>query len=222
MQRGDLGLDGSGYFNSQESIDKYATYGIGVPKPGDFVYEDLNGDGVIDTKDQAPIGKSTAFPGITYGFNLTANWKGIDLSVLFSGVADYSINRNGWGIWEEHGQGGGIYAQQLGRWSEERYAAGEEITWPRLVGTTQASTSHTNNDFFIMDGSFLRLKNLEIGYTFPAAVTRPLHAQSIRIYANGNNLLTWDKQRITVYDVEQAAMRYPTMRVYNFGINVTF
>ena len=217
----ELGLDGSGFFNSQDVIDNYPTYEIGVPRPGDFVYQDLNDDGVIDTKDLAPVGKSTAFPGITYGFNFSANWKGFDLSCLFSGVADYSVNRQGWGIFEEHGQGGGVYSQQLGRWSQERYEAGEKITWPRL-SSAGGSTSHVTNDFYVMDGSFLRLKNLEIGYSFPASITRPLHAESIRIYANGNNLITWDKQRTSVYDIEQAAMQYPTMRVYNFGINVTF
>ena len=217
----ELGLDGSGFFNSQESIDNYASYGIGVPRPGDFVYQDLNDDGVIDTKDLAPVGKSTAFPGITYGFNLSANWKGFDLSCLFSGVTDYSVNRQGWGIFEEHGQGGGVYSQQLGRWSQERFEAGEKITWPRL-SSAGGSTSHVTNDFYVMDGSFLRLKNLEIGYSFPSSITRPLHAQAIRVYVNGNNLLTWDKQRTSVYDIEQAVMAYPTMRVYNFGINVTF
>ena len=217
----ELGLDGSGFFNSQEAIDGYATYNIGVPRPGDFVYQDLNGDGVIDTKDLAPVGKSSAFPGITYGVNFSVNWKGFDLSGLVSGVADYSVNRQGWGIFEEQGQGGGVYSQQLGRWSQERYEAGEKITWPRLT-SAGGSTSHTSNDFYIMDGSFVRLKNLEIGWSFPQTITRPLHAESIRIYANGNNLLTWDKQRISVYDIEQAAQQYPTMRVYNFGINVTF
>lgn len=220
-----IGLDGSGYFNSQESIDLYSQYNIGVPKPGDFVYEDLNGDGVIDTKDMAPIGKSTAFPGITYGFSASAKWNGFDFSVLFSGVADYSIARTGWGIWEEQGQGGGLYSQQLGRWTEERYLAGEEITWPRLT-TTGGSTSHTLNDFYLMDGSFLRLKNLEIGYSLPESILRPLHAEGIRIYVNGSNLLTWDKQKVSIFDPEHGCIggvpQYPTMRIYNFGVNVTF
>ena len=96
----DWNSPGKGYFTSQEEIDNYCDYGFGVPRVGDFVYKDVNGDGVIDDKDLSPIGYSTSIPGINYGVTLGFNFKGIDFNVLFSGLGRYSKYYSGQGVVE--------------------------------------------------------------------------------------------------------------------------
>lgn len=220
------GRDGSGFFNSKEGILKSGlTYEIGTPKPGDFIYKDLNGDDVINDKDMKPIGYSNAAPRIVYGASLSLKVKNFDISCLFQGVGQYSRFYQGWGIYEHYGTNG-YFKEHLERWSEERYQAkmnGEDVTisHPRLAEV--ASTSHTTNDYYIMDASFLRLKNAEIGYTLPAGVSKLIKAQSLRFYANGSNLITWHHLKTDSYDPEQGNLgTYPTLRTFNFGVNVVF
>lgn len=216
------GRDGSGYFTSAESIEKSGLkYNIGTPLPGDFIYQDLNQDGVIDDKDQAPIGYSDLLPRITYGFNFGASWKGIDVSVMFQGTGQYSRYYSGWGI--DEGAGSHSFTDMhLGRWSEERYAAGEKITYPRLANSPN-SISHEANDYFIMDASYLRLKNIEIGYTFPENLTKKFGASNLRVYVTGDNVYTWDHLKTKSLDPEQTdVLTYPLLRSFNFGVSANF
>lgn len=217
----DKGRDGTGYFYSDESIAKSGlTYKIGIPKPGDFIYQDLNNDGIIDEKDKAPIGYSSMLPKITYGFNLGGTLYGFDFSVFFQGVGKFTKFYDGWGINEAAGPKA-YTDMHLKRWSAARYAAGEEIDYPRLA--YNQSTSHLANDFFIMDASYLRVKNAEIGYNVPTRVCKKIGSSSIRIYISGDNLYTWQHLKTKSFDPEQAnAMQYPTMRTYNFGLNLKF
>ena len=162
------GRDGTGFFYSDESIAKSGlTYeGVGTPEPGDFIYKDLNGDGVINDRDKAPIGYSSLLPRINYGFSLSANWKGFDVSIMLQGVGQYSKTYSGAGIYESSGN---FYKMHMGRWSEERYNNHEKITYPRL--SSSGGPSLQPNDFFIMDASYIRLKNAEVGYTLPESIS---------------------------------------------------
>ena len=215
------GRDGSGFFYSDESIAKSGlTYNIGIPKPGDFIYQDLSGDGVIDERDLAPIGYSSMLPKITYGINLGVNFKGFDFSMMLQGVGKYSKLYAGWGIDESAGPKS-YSDMHFGRWSAERYAAGEKISYPRL--SYNASTSHVANDFFTMDASYMRLKNMELGYTLPNAVSRKIGARNVRFYVSGENIYTWQHLRTKAFDPEQSGpTTYPTMRTFNFGVNLNF
>lgn len=222
----DKGRDGSGFFFSKESIASSGlTYGIGTPLPGDFIYVDQNNDGVINDRDKVPIGYSSTVPGVTYGGTLSFQVKNFDFSALIQGVGKFSKYYSGAGIFETYGAHN-FYSSHLNRWSEERYAAqqaGEDVTisYPRLANSE--STSLTANDYFIMDASYLRLKNLEVGYTLPERASKLAGANSIRIYVNGNNLLTKSHLKTKNYDPEQTnAITYPTMRTYNMGVNVVF
>lgn len=217
----DKGRDGTGYFYSAESIKKSGlNYKIGIPKAGDFIYQDLNGDGNIDDKDLAPIGYSSMVPKITYGFNVGANFMGFDFSVLFQGVGKYTKYYDGWGINEAAGPKA-YTDMHLNRWSEERYAAGEEISYPRLA--YNQSTSHVANDFFTMDASYIRLKNAELGYTLPNDLAHKIGASNVRFYVSGENLITWQNLRTKSFDPEQSSpSSYPTMRTFNFGLNFRF
>lgn len=212
---------GNGYFTSQDEIDSYYPYGFGgKPRVGDFVYKDVNGDGVIDQKDLSPIGYSTTVPGLNYGISLGLNFKGIDFNVLFSGLGRYSKYYSGQGVVEWTKQGTYFDWTRNG-WTEERYKNGEKITYPAI--STSQTVSHTENDFFIQNRSFLRLKNIELGYTLPERFLSKVGVKALRVYVSGQNLFVWDNLRITHIDPEQNnSYGYPITKNVTLGLNINF
>lgn len=211
--------NGNGYINSQDELDKLPVYQIGTPRIGDFKYVDLNGDGYINEKDMAPIGYSD-IPRITYGFSGSVSYKGFDFSVLFSGIGQASRLYQGGGVWE-YSLAGFYSGYHLKAWTPERYENGEDILYPAL-GTSRG-TSQVANSFFIMDRSFLRMKNIELGYTFPKDLLKRVSINNLRLFISGNNLLTWSKLPVNTIDPEQsAALSYPITKMVNFGLNVSF
>lgn len=214
--------NGNGMFNSQEELDAFKVhtrYGFGDPRVGDFKYLDLNGDGIVNDKDQAPIGYSS-IPKVTYGLALNLRYKGLDLAIFFQGVSKYSSNYSQQGVYEYIIQGT-YFDYHKTAWTPERYAAGEEITYPAL--STHSTTNHAANEFFIMDRSFLRLKNLEIGYNLPSNLLSKVKLNAMRIYVGSQNLLTWDKLRMGHLDPEQNdPIGYPITKMINFGFNASF
>ncbi len=109
----------------------------------------------------------------------------------------------------------------LHAWTPERAAAGEEILYPAL--STGLSASNLVNTFYLENTSFVRLKNVEIGYTLPENISGKIGAQLVRIYVNGVNLFTWYKMKTKDYDPEISnSYTYPVYRVFNSGINITF
>ncbi|WP_170845778.1 SusC/RagA family TonB-linked outer membrane protein [Parapedobacter composti] len=218
------GRDGSGFFNSYEDIaNSGLNYQIGTPRPGDFIYVDQNGDGLINDADMVPIGASN-LPNTTYGIQLDFRYKNFDVSFLGQGVASASKYYEGPGIFEEMGSAS-FYPWQLNRWSEERYQRrlhGEDIaiTHPRLATTT--SSSHIANDYYIMSIAYFRLRNVLVGYTLPERWTNRF-ARTVRIYANATNLFTFHGLRMNSFDPEQAnGFVYPLMKNYTLGVNVNF
>ncbi len=212
---------GNGYFTSQDEIDSYYPYGFGgKPRVGDFVYKDVNGDGVIDQKDLSPIGYSTTVPGLNYGISLGLNFKGIDFNVLFSGLGRYSKYYSGQGVVEWTKQGTYFDWTRNG-WTEERYKNGEKITYPAI--STTKTVSHTENDFFIQNRSFLRLKNIELGYTLPERFLSKVGVKALRVYVSGQNLFVWDNLKITHIDPEQNnSYGYPITKNVTLGLNINF
>ncbi len=211
---------GKGYFTSQEEIDNYYPYGFGTPRVGDFVYKDVNGDGEIDEKDISPIGYSTTVPGLNYGVSLGLNFKGFDFNVLFSGLGRYSKYYMGQGV-VEYTKSGTFFDWTRNGWTEERWANGEKITYPAI--STGQTTSHTTNDFFIQNRSFLRLKNIELGYTLPERFLSKAGVKSLRVYVSGQNLFVWDNLRITHIDPEQDnSYGYPITKNVSLGVNINF
>jgi len=207
-----------GYFSDSAEISKSPVQSVGghTSRPGDFKYRDLNGDGVVDEKDEAPIGFSTV-PEFTFGGALSASYKNFDFSVLFQGVANVS------NYWQLRGTFAKVnfVSRHLNSWTAERAANGEQILYPRI--TTQSSPDEIPNSFFIENTSYVRLKNLQLGYTFPASLSQRIGAESIRVYLNGFNLFTWDKLPTKNFDPEQTSnLSYPITRIYNFGINIKF
>ena len=214
--------NGNGYFNSRNELDAYlgkTTYGFGTPRVGDFKYRDLNGDGAIDDKDIAPI-KYTSIPGINYGFMFSVRYKSLELTPFFQGVAMYSGNYGNQGVYE-YIEKGTYFGYHKTAWTPERYAKGEKITYPAL--STHSNTNHTANDFFIMDRSFIRLKNIELAYNMPASVLKGSALKGFRIYVSAQNYITWDHLKMKHLDPENdGSLDYPVTKTISFGANITF
>jgi len=209
-----------GLFNSQSEIDNWADQSAlgGVPIPGDIKYKDLTGDGVVDTKDQAPLGVGQA-PEVSYGIKAQVNYKWFDLSVFLDGAARRNVNLNGFG-WSSNNDNFTEYMKNA--WTPEKLAAGENIALPRLG---RESSNYATSDYWIKNGSYLRLRNIELGFTLPDIVSRQINASSIRFYANGLNLLVWDKLPNDDFDPESVSnttTSYPVLKSLNFGVSVKF
>lgn len=211
--------NGNGYFNSQQELDNSnLVYEIGTPRVGDLKYIDVNGDGFINEKDKAPIG-SGALPQYYYSFYGTVRFKGFDFSVLFQGIGKYSTTMSGPGVWEYDYDGvfGSLHREA---WTQERYEKGLPINYPAL--STQKNTNHEVNEFFLYDRSYLRLKNIEIGYTLPKKISRAIAAESLRISVSGQNLFTWDKMKTADFGPDAGYMSVPVYRFYNVKLSLNF
>lgn len=216
----DWDSQGKGYWTSLEEITNSGLkYGAGKPRPGDLKFLDLNGDKSIDSKDMVPIG-SSSIPGITYGFDAGITYKNFDVMALFAGVGRLSSVWIGEGIYESVREGT-YYGYHKNSWTQERFDKGEKITYPALSAGT--STNHNSNEFFLQDRSFIRLKNVELGYTLPKQALKALGVKSMRLFATGQNLFLWDNLTIKHQDPEKTnPVRYPITKTVGFGLNVTF
>ncbi|MET4544664.1 TonB-linked SusC/RagA family outer membrane protein [Pedobacter africanus] len=212
------GLTAIGFFQSQEDIDN-SPQQFGKLIPGDLKYRDLNSDGIIDANDAGPIG-GTAVPEIFYGASLSVQWRNLDLSCLFQGAGNVNVILNNQAAYEFWNRGN-VLEQHLGRWTPETAAT---ATYPALHYSVNTN-NHRFSSFFLKDASYLRLKNVEVGYTLKfKAMKRQLGTTALRVFANAQNVYTWDKVGGT-FDPEIPGGNgavYPQQRVYNFGLSVDF
>jgi len=212
--------NGNGMFNSKEELTNSGlTYDFGAPRAGDFIYQDLNGDDVINQKDAAPIGNSW-YPDIYYQMSGGFAYKGLEFNFLFQGVSRNSFYMNGTGVFEYVGEG--VFNDiHKNAWTSDRYRFGEKIDYPAL--SLSPSTNHQQNDFFIVDASYLRLRNVEIAYTLPAGISKKMAVNGIRFSLNAQNLLTFDRLKSKYIDPETANMSYfQPYRAFNLGVNINF
>ncbi|MDP4185385.1 MAG: SusC/RagA family TonB-linked outer membrane protein [Bacteroidota bacterium] len=211
--------NGNGFYNSQDEIkSSNLTYDFGTPRVGDLKYMDLNNDGVINEKDKAPIGTG-ALPRYYYGFNGSVNYKSFDLSFLFQGIGEYKTFEGGMGIFENNMDG--IYGSlHQNAWTADRYANGEKITAPAL--SLHNTVNQEWNNYYLYNRAYLRLKNLEIGYTLPDRISRIISASKVKFLLSGQNLLTWDKMKSDDFGPEGGYSSIPVYRVYNVGLSIQF
>lgn len=211
---------GNGFYNSQAEIDASGLRYAGIaPRPGDLRYRDLNGDGLIDQRDMAPLAGVKKMPSCSYGLSGRFDWHNFDLYILLQAETGRSAFYDGLGVWDNLYQG--VYTDDhLGAWTAERYAAGLPITYPAL--TSGESSSLQNNDYFTSKADYLRLKNVTIGYTLPRSLTRRMHIDTVHFYIAGYNLLTATNLRYDDIDPECSDMLPGVFRSYNFGINLKF
>jgi TonB-linked SusC/RagA family outer membrane protein len=188
-------------------------------QPGDIRYKDVNGDGKIDADDAVPIGYSN-FPEQIFGISFGGQYKGFDFSALIQGAGRYSHQYSGRNQ-VSFGNGGSTNIAMLESWSQERYEQGFPINFPHLaVETAVQQHNYQPSSFWIKDSGYLRLKNMEIGYTMSNRfLTRKLGLESMRVYVNGNNILTFDKL-IPGIDPEQTFGVYPMTKIVNIGFSV--
>jgi TonB-linked SusC/RagA family outer membrane protein len=186
--------------------------------PGDLKYKDVNGDGKIDDNDRTIIGG--VYPKLNYSFNLSASFKGFDLSALMQGVYGIKSYVSGWGVLP-FVQGTPPTTDWLNRWTPEH----PSTTMPLLYwGQGAPAKISRPSTFFLQDASYLRLKNLVFGYTIPAKITKNIGIDRLRVYFSGDNLFTitkfkgLDPERTGSGDLVQ----YPQNKIYSFGVNVTF
>lgn len=214
-----------GFFNSQEEADAYtAKYGNPFGKTfkaGDLRYVDTNKDGKLTADDREYCGSSD--PKIIYGFNINAGWKGIDLSLMFNGAAGVKRLFDGY---EVYGNFSGDAAHPATIWRDAWTPDNHDASMPRIFYDTNSASSSRSvqSDFWLQDTSYLRLKNLQLGYTLPKGWLNSVGVENIRIYYSVENLLTFDKMKTNI-DPESTSQRlssYPLLRTHAFGVNVTF
>jgi hypothetical protein len=217
-----------GIFSTQAQIDAnkvdYSGVGASTLRPGDMVYKDINGDGKITGDDQVRQDKTNQ-PTFQGGFNLGVQYKNFDLTVLFQGAAGGQIF-----LQTESGTIGNFLQWSYDhRWTVDN----PSTTAPRTVdrnnqyfsggGYNSAGILINGNTYWLLNTNYIRLKNAELGYTIPVALTSKIGISNLRIYANGLNLLTFSKQKI--YDPESTSASgqyYPQARVINMGVSVKF
>ena len=212
---------GTGLFNSQEEIDNCGVdYSqLGTVRPGDFRYVDLNGDGVLNYKDAYTYEYGT-IPQQYYNASIGFKYKRFEVSALFYGVDKY-LRPIGDQFFTSYGNDGFYCDLHENCWTAEKYANGEYINAPAL--SMSSTVSHVTNQYNVVDGSFLKLKNAEVAYTLPDKVSAKIHAQSIRMAIQGQNLLKWDHMPSKYIDPETGYLGvWQPMRVFNFALNVTF
>ncbi|MDR0792379.1 MAG: TonB-dependent receptor [Chitinophagaceae bacterium] len=219
-----FGYKALGYFQTSDDkngdgviqTSEYPVVQFGDLHPGDLKYQDVNGDNQITPDDIVPIGKP-ATPQIIYGFSPSIRYKSFDFSLLFQGAADrdfYIANEAAFPFVNS----ASAVISTLDYWTPQNPNAGS----PRVTPQPTTNNSQTSS-WWIQDGSYIRLKTGELGYTFPASMLRTIRIQSARIYLSGQNILTWSK--IKNFDPEISATNgeyYPQQKVISIGINVTF
>lgn len=198
----------------------------GKLSPGDVVYKDLNGDGKVTSEaDRAAYGFPRT-PEIQFGIPFGIQYKGFDFSVLLQGATHTSLQLSGNAVWD-FPQGGSerigrVKPMHLNRWTE---ATKDVATYPRLTIGMNNNNKNAESSLFLYDASYLRVKNVELGYSLPQKAIRFANLQNVRIYFQGLNLLTFDG--LDEVDVDPETRNgdgswYPIQRVFNFGIDITY
>lgn len=210
-----------GYFQNFEEIENSPSQ-LGITgnmevRPGDLKYKDINKDGIIDIYDQIRTGFPTT-PEIQYGLNVGFAWKGFDVSVLFQGTAKVSYDKN-WEIMWAFSNNDNVFPRHWAYWTPETGDAQAQYT--QLYG--KYFNNEAGADYTLSDGRYIRLKNVDVGYTFPSEWTKKAMMNNIRIYMSALNLVTWSKDKSLDPDNrDNRGANMPPMRTVNFGININF
>ncbi|MBO5593481.1 MAG: TonB-dependent receptor [Prevotella sp.] len=222
------GYKTDGYFQSEAEIQQaypngWTQFGGRDPQPGDIKYVDINGDGKLDANDRTTLGSWS--PSVTFGFNLGADWNGFDFTAAFQGAAGVKgyITREGVGY--VNGDASKPSTLWLDHWTPQNTNAAT----PRLIqGMEGWSMPTTTSDFWIQNASYLRMKTLQIGYTFPKTWLNKIGITNVRLFYTGENLLTFTGF-MDGYDPEAPITNdnmkgnyYPQIKTHSFGLNVTF
>jgi TonB-linked SusC/RagA family outer membrane protein len=205
-------------FIDEEEVLNSPRQTFGEYGAGDIKYKDINGDMQIDQNDQVPIGFPTT-PEIIYGAGLSLGYKNFDLSCFLQGSARSSFWINAGSTAPFVGNRAMLQYYADSHWSEDNrdiYAL-----WPRLSEVAMPNNQQTST-WFMRDGSFLRLKTAEIGYTVPANVSRKIKMENVRLYISGSNLAVFSAFKMWDPEMAGNGLNYPLQRVFNIGANIEF
>lgn len=215
-----------GFFNSQEEADAFTAkygnpFGGGEFKAGDIRYVDTDGNGTLNGKDRVMANSSD--PVYTFGLNLNAGWKGFDLSLMFNGAAKVSRLFD---AHEVYGAFSGDAGHPASIWKDAWTETNHDASMPRIFTDTNSPSSSRNavSTFWLQNTNYLRLKNLQLGYTLPKSLLANWGIDNVRFYYSVENLFTIDNMKINI-DPEATSQRlssYPLLRTHAFGVNITF
>lgn len=205
------------FFTENDNISSLPDQSIlGTQKPGDLKFRDLNGDNVIDENDITQIGYAS-IPEINYGAQLGAGYKGFDLRIFFQGTRKSTTYNSGSTFWEFNNRTGNVVEQHLGRWTP---GSGQDAAYPRL--TLSNRNNFVNNSFWVQDNSFLRLKFVELGYTFNSLLPEGFWLRGARFFVNGHNLAVWDKVKHKDPEIQDNGVAYPILKTFSIGLQAKF
>ncbi len=217
------GLISMGLFESQEDIDNWPTQTFGTVRVGDIKYKDIDGNGIVDSNDRVPFGRTT-IPEINYGFGVSMKWRNWDLSIFFQGSGNVGRMISGAmirGTASNITSYGNLYEEvAANRWTE--WNPDPNAKYPRMH-ISGFENNNQGSDFWYRNVSYLRLKNAEIGYSLPKALISKIGLSTLRFYAQGVNLLTfspfkmWDPELNT-----GTGGLYPQTRTVAIGMNLNF
>lgn len=215
-----------GFFNSQQEADDFTAkygnpFGGGGFKAGDIRYVDTNGDGKLNGDDRVLANSSD--PVYTFGLSLNAGWKNFDLSVMFNGAAKVSRLFD---AYEVYGAFSGDAGHPASIWKDAWTENNKDASMPRIFTDTNSPSCSRNavSTFWLQNTSYLRMKNLQLGYTLPKHLLSSWGIENVRFYYSVENLFTIDGMKINI-DPEATSQRlssYPLLRTHSFGVNVTF
>lgn len=209
-----FGLVASGLFQTQAEINASAKPANLAIVPGDIKYIDQNGDNIIDENDYVAIGRTA--PTLNFGLNLGANYKGFDFSALLQGVTNNDVFLTGNSYWAFQGARGQAYEHNLDRWTP---ATAATATYPRVSVGTNVNNQY-GSTYWLRNGDFLRLKSVELGYTFPISWVKKVKASNARLFVNGTNLFTITG--LKNQDPENYFNAYPIQKMLVAGVSVKF
>lgn len=223
IQEGDpidsfYGLEGIGLFQSEEEVKSSPFQNI-VTRPGDIKYRDVDGNNLIDNNDRVVIGNS--IPKWTYTFTTGAEYKGFDIAVFFQGVQGVNTYING-NLAQPYRNGAGVTRDWLtDSWTPDNRSA----SLPRLTTATNYPQNFLTSSFWVRNASYLRLKNIQVGYSLPVALVKRIGISRAKVFANAQNYLTFTKFRFS--DPERDLTRpelieYPVAKTITAGLNLTF
>ena len=215
-----IGLIAERMFIDDEDVRNSPRQLFGEYTAGDLKYKDINGDGQVDANDMVPIGFPTV-PEIIYGGGFTAVYKSFDLSLFFqgSGRSSFFISPGAISPFLNNGQRALLQYIADDHWSENNRDI--DAFWPRLSEFTMANNNQTSTHW-LRNGTFVRLKSGEFGYTLPYRLSQKARIQKFRLYLSGTNLFVWSKFKMWDPEMAGNGLGYPIQRVINLGLNVNF
>ena len=221
------GLIALGLFKDYDDIRNSPRQDFGTVQPGDIKYKDVNGDGVVNDGDKVAIGATTR-PNMIYGFGISASWKGLDVNVHFQGAGKTSFFIDGPTVYAfSSGEWGNILAYVAGsnRWIEHEISGtmsteNPNASYPRLSYGGN-NNNYRQSTYWLRNGSYLRLKTLELGYSIPKPLVNKIRFNNIRLFLRGSNLLTFSSFKL--WDPElgsSTGTEYPLAKSFTLGLSV--